>query len=815
MILAQSATQSYFGNITTDPSLIKDADGYFHTGDLLATTGLSNNTFPYVLLADDGEDNRMDGTAGTVISNEGSPSGSYNVAVGGWQRSNAGTGNMGWTGFDYIHGGQGAKNSFTLEADTLAAGPLDFDVAILIKYTDPRGRGGRTMRFPPEPASVTDFAYRLPYAALDASKVAITSTDHEVADSPSGDSTTLSIAVRDWDATATEAADANLSDETDVSLIEPGASGAPTADVHAPFLASSPVSLTPAGTASGQPGDEIQYSGLLVNTLGAASVGDYFALVRLVDPSDATDDSAYHFGVDATTIVPSASRALAARTYQAVPVSVVAGLTPPVITGVTPVGVAGCASGSVTFAGVYDPLAGAPTSWSWNFGGGATPNTSNDEEPVVTLSATTGTYNGTLTVSNAAGSSAPFNFSYTVAGPWSLHTVDQGTTTNKGLRLWTTLYAGKPFMAAIELSPSPGTPNQARIRIAAGNVADPQAASDWTTYSLSPFPYVSIGGGTSVDVINYNGRLALTWKDTTANDLAVAIATVTEPTIPTAADWTIYNVDTASTDVGRDGKLAVHNGTLYIGYWDNVSGTTGTLKLARATVPVPASAGDWNLSTIDAAGWVGAFCGLISYDDGVSGGPRLWASYLDINTIDLKIARALTAIPASTADWQTHAVDPTGGSGRFTSMTSWNVGGSPRLAVSYGDFTTNTSELAISTVPTPASDADWRKITLASTTVSGNPWGTDVMFAGGRLLVVYNHNISSSDADLGLARANVADPVTVADFTISYPDNGVHQGYYPRIMELANGRIAIAHRQGWNTTSTVGSLRWATRNCPF
>lgn len=55
----------------------------------------------------------------------------------------------------------------------------------------------------------------------------------------------------------------------------------------------------------------------------------------------------------------------------------------------------------------------SPTSWSWNFGGGATPNTSTDAVPSITLGQAGG-YTCTVTASNASGTSAPYTFNYTV-----------------------------------------------------------------------------------------------------------------------------------------------------------------------------------------------------------------------------------------------------------------------------------------------------------------------------------------------------------------------------------------------------------------
>lgn len=69
---------------------------------------------------------------------------------------------------------------------------------------------------------------------------------------------------------------------------------------------------------------------------------------------------------------------------------------------------------SVTFVAT---VSGPPpyTSHIWDFGGGATPNTSSEVLPTVTLTSTPGQYIGTVTVSNVFGTSQPYQFVLTVS----------------------------------------------------------------------------------------------------------------------------------------------------------------------------------------------------------------------------------------------------------------------------------------------------------------------------------------------------------------------------------------------------------------
>ncbi|HYE79685.1 MAG TPA: PKD domain-containing protein, partial [bacterium] len=82
----------------------------------------------------------------------------------------------------------------------------------------------------------------------------------------------------------------------------------------------------------------------------------------------------------------------------------------PHIFDVTGNGGSGNPGQSLTFGAT---ASGDPTSWSWDFGGGALPATSSDPQPTVTLDAV-GTYIGSVRATNAVGTSPPFQFSFRV-----------------------------------------------------------------------------------------------------------------------------------------------------------------------------------------------------------------------------------------------------------------------------------------------------------------------------------------------------------------------------------------------------------------
>lgn len=79
-----------------------------------------------------------------------------------------------------------------------------------------------------------------------------------------------------------------------------------------------------------------------------------------------------------------------------------------------------CAGSTVTF---NDQSTGSPTSWSWSFPGG-TPSTSTSQNPIITYN-TAGTYNVTLTVTNANGSDTQTSSSYITVNSATAPTITQ------------------------------------------------------------------------------------------------------------------------------------------------------------------------------------------------------------------------------------------------------------------------------------------------------------------------------------------------------------------------------------------------------
>lgn len=362
---AQVAQRSFFGgSVIANTDVILNANHFMRPGTLLlADTGSFNaNAFPVRLVVDElrnaGQGNRVG------VPNGGDPRGNYNAAAGGWQRSNIGAANDGWTGYDVLHQGQRATSALTISKDFIGSTQAKFDVALMIKYTDPRGvpfPQNPQVRMPQDPADPSVFAYRMPNGALDVSDIKYKSLPTRVLTlgAASGASAELTARVRDWDARAAETAEAVLANDADLAKVNLGTSGVPEVTLSAPALSASVFPLPTAGGQSGRPGDELELTGTIINELGTAPAGSrQVALLRVADPEqNAPGRNTYHFGVDPVTLAGDPGRALEVITYQPLYIDIPDGNTAPScgslgINGSTSIAVGG--TFTVNLAGASD-----------------------------------------------------------------------------------------------------------------------------------------------------------------------------------------------------------------------------------------------------------------------------------------------------------------------------------------------------------------------------------------------------------------------------------------------------------------------------
>ncbi|HYE80314.1 MAG TPA: hypothetical protein VEI97_20245 [bacterium] len=293
---------TFFGDIVTNHALVWNADGYLEPRGMLEFPGYTANTFPYKLLVDETLNPRTSTATSNPISNGGVMTGNYLPGIG-WQRGNLGQNRDAWTGFGVLHQGQEASNMVALNRLALGAGPVELKVALIAKYTDPRGGATgfekRLHRLPPETPDIGAYVYRQPHGALDIDRIRnVNSTGVFVANTVS--SATVRFRVIDWDARAPETTLPDLAQEPDPMKVAIGESGTPSLAISIPGITGGPDSIIElvddpddddsawAGDTdqdTGYPGDGLFYEEQVTKEAGTGQgMGIFVGLVRATDP---------------------------------------------------------------------------------------------------------------------------------------------------------------------------------------------------------------------------------------------------------------------------------------------------------------------------------------------------------------------------------------------------------------------------------------------------------------------------------------------------------------------------------------------------
>lgn len=318
----RTASRFFDDSIRANVSLVPDAAGYVEPRGLLPTTTFAN-TFPYLLLVDEAANNRIG------VSNGSNPRGTYQSAVGGWQRLNLGSPATNWTGFGYLHAGQLATITLRLDLDALGAGPVDLPLALLAKHVQPTGGTEPwNNRLPAAIVNTDTFAYRMPFGAQDCEKISLAAMP-QLPGERSGAMANIQLLIRDWDARAATSALTDLSREPDITKVPAGTSGIPRVLIDAPGItAGGPVDLSLAPIsgpqATGLPGSELPFYGTL--TAGTAlAPGDYIALAQVLDAETLRLSRPWEVLLtpDLIPLTEPASRP-APITYQRIPITVTA-----------------------------------------------------------------------------------------------------------------------------------------------------------------------------------------------------------------------------------------------------------------------------------------------------------------------------------------------------------------------------------------------------------------------------------------------------------------------------------------------------------
>jgi hypothetical protein len=320
--------------------------------------------------------------------------------------------------------------------------------------------------------------------------------------------------------------------------------------------------------------------------------------------------------------------------------------------------------------------------FSWDFGGGAEPNTSNAPSPTVTLGSRSN-YLCNLTVSNPYGT---YEFSF-----------------------W------------LQVSSNPTDPG-------------------WNSYALSEFP---IATDIEVDAALIEGKPALTVFDSNSGEIHYFASALPAPV--SAEQWTVEPIETTSmvnhgatlAEIGGNAAVAyeVENSglvysrrgdegwqrhTIHVSYQDVRSyslaevcgypaiaylrqdGDYYYLRYARSTLLEPDSSGDWVKLRVAAADNCLIDYAVTLIDS--SGYPNIAFGYPEGGTPRLCFARSTVIDPTDTWDWTWHVVDDHDDRGQDADLLL--VGGLPAIAYS-GQGSPPALYYAAAASTTPGGGEDW------------------------------------------------------------------------------------------------------------
>jgi len=347
---------------------------------------------------------------------------------------------------------------------------------------------------------------------------------------------------------------------------------------------------------------------------------------------------------------------------------------PIVISGITPVGIVGTPGDSIQFSANVTGVTGSPV-YAWNFGGGATPNTSSSETPTVVLGSVD-TYSASLTVSDGVNLTAlPFSFEVV-----DVPVVQSVTPTGS---------AGLPLGVVQFTAEILGSPTSFEWRFDDGAVP---------SISTDEEPEVLLQ-----DAGTYAGELVATNANGDSEEFPFSY-TVDAPVAPS---WTFVKVGMERADGPRGLCAKVVDGHLVLAYnmTLNDSGVfRNAIRYTRATVEMPTTELEFQSHTVmlesdsehpRLSGWQG----LAFSDEDL---PYLLFGTTPSEPGLSKLARAADSTPSATSDWTVTEVEYDGGTTNDGQIL--HVLDSSLLAIiksSSGLYIFESSDLA------PEDQADW------------------------------------------------------------------------------------------------------------
>ncbi len=302
-----------------------------------------------------------------------------------------------------------------------------------------------------------------------------------------------------------------------------------------------------------------------VNCDGVVDLADLDAYALLLGVVQGTAGYSPFFDSDLDGVINEADASAVGYFFNGV-------LPYPVVQSVAPAG--GYSGENVTYGATVSGQ--EPLSYAWDFGGGATPNTSSAVSPTVTLGAE-GTYNASLTLSNVS-SSDTYDFTLIVEPQPGMIALFAASPRTGSSPLWVT------FDAAGSFSPN-------------GNIVkyewswDGDTIWEYTTDTSDAFSeFIALG--------DHTVRLQVTDTSLQTAQATMTIHVVADPPLQT---WASYELGFWGISDSRDNihlvtdKCQNKSAVLWI---SEIGFTDQSLNLAIAKQNTPTSITDWNMHSL-------------------------------------------------------------------------------------------------------------------------------------------------------------------------------------------------------------------------
>ncbi len=452
---------------------------------------------------------------------------------------------------------------------------------------------------------------------------------------------------------------------------------------------------------------------------------------------------------------------------------------------------------------------GAPDSYSWNFGGGATPNTASVANPSTALG-TVGTYTVTVSVANAHGNDS-LDFSLNVAASGDPPVITN-VTPKAGVA-----GSGVTFTAAV----SGGIPDTWQWNFGGGATPDlPTSASPTVTLGAKGNYFASVTAFNAFGSDSYDFTLEV------------------------GPGWSFHLIE-AGPYVGQQSDICIAEGVpmvVYIEEWDK------RVRYARANVPMPASSSDWSLSNVSnkTETWggnvsiseVGGHVAILANKSTAqkaqyfyevncpAGGMADWAvceigpSALQVGTLaevngfpavcyytgDMIYAEATSLAPTVAADWAKVTVDSVGFVGADSKLAVNN--GNPYLL--YRDSTEVFLRLAYVDVLDRLNASSWVKVDVDEGKKAGEY--SDIWFQGDDILIAYSREPQDVEMHFAIGPKS---PTSMSHFKRMLVESVYREdvGAYASLA-LFSGNIRIAYTNADQINLNMASTAYTPGELP-